>query len=132
MVAISAMRYPPKPSPTTQQRGPAILLLPPYLASDFFEPYFICFYATSAKDFICISASPCRNGGNCNPDPRKIMCTCPSGFSGAKCQSPVCASACLNGGSCSVNSQGRPQCTCPTGYSGSKCEVNRCSGMYSR
>lgn len=74
-------------------------------------------------------AAQCVNGGVCNLDISKPLCTCPVGFNGDRCQSTICPpNHCLNGGHCYVNSVKAPACSCPVGVSGVRCEVNRCSG----
>ena len=59
----------------------------------------------------------CYNGGSCVEG----NCNCPSGFTGANCQTAInpCATiTCYNGGTC-VNGV----CSCPPGYSGANCQT---------
>ncbi|XP_033110813.1 fibropellin-3-like isoform X1 [Anneissia japonica] len=77
----------------------------------------------------CTSA-PCLNGGACSVTSTGYSCSCPSGYTGTRCETVVttaCASApCLNGGTCSLTSFGY-SCTCPSGYTGTHCETSVCS-----
>ena len=66
-------------------------------------------------DFITInpalvSASPCKNGGVCNTDLKKSLCTCNKGYLGQTCDIPVCKSDSCIHGTCSVSSNNLPQC----------------------
>jgi glucose/arabinose dehydrogenase len=59
--------------------------------------------------------------------PAGATCTCPDGFSGARCEtallSTVCSEGwCLHGGDCRV-SNAVAVCTCPEGYTGTRCET---------
>ncbi|HEY3447421.1 MAG TPA: calcium-binding EGF-like domain-containing protein [Myxococcales bacterium] len=72
-------------------------------------------------------AAPCANGGTCKKiDDLTFECTCPTGFSGTKCETNIddCAAGpCQHGATCTdgVNDF---VCTCPMGYSGKTCDTN--------
>lgn len=84
----------------------------------------------------CRNTQLCKNGGSCQallPTPPSsqsptspltphFSCTCPSGFTGDRCQTHVedlCPpSFCSNGGRCYVQASGRPQCSCEPGWTG--------------
>ena len=50
------------------------------------------------------------------------VCTCPPGYTGNTCETPVCIDgvSCLNGGTCAVVNN-TINCTCASGYSGPSC-----------
>ncbi|XP_069779037.1 sushi, von Willebrand factor type A, EGF and pentraxin domain-containing protein 1 isoform X2 [Narcine bancroftii] len=62
---------------------------------------------------------PCWNGGVCD---RPNTCTCPDGWMGQLCETPICILPCLNGGLCSTPYQ----CDCPAGWTGSRCHRAVC------
>lgn len=84
----------------------------------------------------CRDTQLCKNGGSCQallptpPSSRSptspltphFSCTCPSGFTGDRCQThleELCPpSFCSNGGHCYVQASGRPQCSCEPGWTG--------------
>lgn len=69
------------------------------------------------------------NGGVCNTDVSKPLCTCPANYLGDNCQTAACpASHCLNGGTCYLSALGEPQCSCPSGVTGKRCDSTRCAG----
>lgn len=85
-----------------------------------------------------ICNSTCLNGGICvlNPN-QKSICSCPSYYTGAYCETPVelpdpCAvNPCLNGGKCSYKTGNNTiciTCECKEGYAGARCE-NRISKL---
>ncbi|KAJ2943623.1 hypothetical protein O0L34_g16734 [Tuta absoluta] len=55
----------------------------------------------------------------------KSECTCSPGYTGKRCEIPVCQNYCLQGECVPVN--GQPKCRCENGFSGSRCEINLCS-----
>ncbi|XP_072319417.1 slit homolog 1 protein-like [Eucyclogobius newberryi] len=76
----------------------------------------------------CVS-SPCLNQGQCRDDQtQNYSCSCPSGFMGKHCETPVdpCVSEpCTNGGACISDEQtGGFSCACAFGFHGAFCEVN--------
>ncbi|XP_043572153.1 sushi, von Willebrand factor type A, EGF and pentraxin domain-containing protein 1 isoform X1 [Chiloscyllium plagiosum] len=62
---------------------------------------------------------PCQNGGACE---RPNTCTCPEGWMGRLCETPICILPCLNGGLCLAPYK----CDCPTGWTGSRCQRAVC------
>uniref|UniRef100_A0A670YIW6 Slit guidance ligand 3 n=1 Tax=Pseudonaja textilis TaxID=8673 RepID=A0A670YIW6_PSETE len=77
----------------------------------------------------CLS-TPCKNNGTCNNDPVDFYrCTCPFGYKGRDCSTPIHAciqNPCQNGGTChpTDTNQDGFSCSCPTGFEGKKCELN--------
>jgi Notch-like protein len=72
------------------------------------------------------SPNPCDNGGTCNDGDATFSCTCPTGFTGDRCQTNIddCTSgSCENGGTC-VDGVNAFTCTCPTGFTGDRCQTN--------
>ncbi|CAL4099747.1 unnamed protein product, partial [Meganyctiphanes norvegica] len=63
---------------------------------------------------VCITV--CMNGGNCTAPNN---CTCPDGYTGDYCETPVCSPECMNGGSCTAPNN----CTCSDSYTGMHCET---------
>lgn len=39
-----------------------------------------------SKDLNECYSSPCENGGSCDGDPKRFICTCPKGFAGQNCE----------------------------------------------
>ncbi|XP_067839671.1 sushi, von Willebrand factor type A, EGF and pentraxin domain-containing protein 1 [Heptranchias perlo] len=62
---------------------------------------------------------PCQNGGVCG---RPNTCTCPEGWMGRLCETPICILPCLNGGVCIAPYE----CDCPSGWTGSRCHRAVC------
>nr|XP_044632247.1 neurogenic locus notch homolog protein 4 isoform X6 [Equus asinus] len=88
----------------------------------------------------CQDAQLCQNGGSCqallptlpgSPSPPSplapsFFCTCPSGFTGERCQAQLkdpCSSFCSKMGRCHIQESGRPQCSCLPGWTGEQCEL---------
>lgn len=104
----------------------------------------------------CRDTQLCKNGGSCqallptppsspspaSPPASSFSCTCPSGFTGERCQThleDLCPpSFCFNGGHCYVQASGRPRCSCEPGWTGKHPGVCRlapkeeCVGQSSR
>ncbi|XP_072032032.1 adhesion G-protein coupled receptor G4-like isoform X2 [Amphiura filiformis] len=58
----------------------------------------------------------CENDGTCT---RQNHCQCPTGYTGGRCETPICSHACVNRGRCiSPNI-----CECPSEYTGNQCEI---------
>ncbi|KAJ8399316.1 hypothetical protein AAFF_G00413540 [Aldrovandia affinis] len=82
-----------------------------------------------AKCNPCLS-NPCKNDGTCNNDPVDFYrCTCPYGFKGQDCDTPIHAcisNPCEHGGTCHLK-EGEENsfwCVCADGFEGEACEVN--------
>ncbi|PAA64635.1 hypothetical protein BOX15_Mlig028014g1 [Macrostomum lignano] len=76
--------------------------------------------------------SPCLNGATCSNVGGVASCTCPSGFTGSRCETDIdeCKavdSPCLNNATCE-NTIGSFRCKCSLGFTGERCEtdVNEC------
>jgi hypothetical protein len=72
------------------------------------------------------SPSPCQNGGTCANETSGYTCHCPTGYTGASCETVIdsCASSpCQNGASCTSQASGYT-CACPAGFGGTNCETN--------
>uniref|UniRef100_A0A0K2TMD2 EGF-like domain-containing protein n=1 Tax=Lepeophtheirus salmonis TaxID=72036 RepID=A0A0K2TMD2_LEPSM len=65
----------------------------------------------------------CKNGGELKTILLAMKCSCPSGYTGNKCENPVChPDGCANGGTCVEPDV----CACPGGYTGARCEKAFC------
>ncbi|XP_015205363.2 slit homolog 3 protein isoform X1 [Lepisosteus oculatus] len=77
----------------------------------------------------CLS-TPCQNNGTCVSDVTGFYrCTCPYGYKGQNCETPINAcisSPCASGGTCHLQPGREDQfsCACPPGFEGERCEVN--------
>ncbi|KAI4904567.1 hypothetical protein NFI96_019006 [Prochilodus magdalenae] len=72
---------------------------------------------------------PCQNGGTCQDGLNDYTCTCPPGYTGKNCSSPVnkCVhNPCHNGGTCHERDH-RYVCACIPGYGGRNCSCPPCS-----
>ncbi|EDO26333.1 predicted protein, partial [Nematostella vectensis] len=75
------------------------------------------------------SNCPCRNNGTCLIDESGGHCTCPVGYTGARCEtelttiSATCSytNPCKNGGTCSIVNADYT-CACRVGTTGRNCE----------
>ncbi|MBN3286704.1 SNED1 protein, partial [Polyodon spathula] len=89
---------------------------------------------------VCLNLRPCLNRGRCIDDcitgNPSYTCSCPSGYTGKRCQIDVneCSSQpCQNGGTC-IDGQNSFTCLCPSGYKGPVCEIemDECEGSLCR
>uniref|UniRef100_A0A8C2VC98 Neurogenic locus notch homolog protein 4 n=1 Tax=Chinchilla lanigera TaxID=34839 RepID=A0A8C2VC98_CHILA len=89
----------------------------------------------------CRDAQLCQNGGSCrallptppsspsapSPPTPSFFCTCPSGFTGERCQTqledPCPPFFCSKKGRCHLQAPGRPQCSCTPGWTGEQCQL---------
>ncbi|XP_033729348.1 fibropellin-1-like, partial [Pecten maximus] len=79
------------------------------------------------------ASGPCYNSGTCIDGVNSYTCTCPHGFTGARCDSllDLCSSSpCHNSGTC-VSLLGNYSCSCKWGWTGLNCEngVDDCLSM---
>ncbi|XP_058846070.1 sushi, nidogen and EGF-like domain-containing protein 1 isoform X3 [Acipenser ruthenus] len=86
---------------------------------------------------VCLNLRPCLNKGRCIDDcitgNPSYTCSCPSGYTGKRCQIDVneCSTyPCQNGGSC-IDGQNNFTCLCLPGFRGPLCgiDVNECSSQ---
>ena len=71
--------------------------------------------------------NPCQNGGVCSVNGSNILCHCPQGYSGQKCEQKTtkCSpNPCIHG-ICSLDKDNSPQCYCTPGYTGKFCGRNQ-------
>ncbi|KFB47027.1 AGAP007023-PA-like protein [Anopheles sinensis] len=71
----------------------------------------------------------CLNGGLCqSKSATERICQCDStGFTGARCEKPICSKDYCFQGECVVDQNRQPTCRCPAGYRGKRCEENSCN-----
>uniref|UniRef100_A0A1I8FHT9 Delta-like protein n=1 Tax=Macrostomum lignano TaxID=282301 RepID=A0A1I8FHT9_9PLAT len=81
--------------------------------------------------------SPCLNGATCSNVGGVASCSCPSGFTGSRCETDIdeCKavdSPCLNNATCE-NTIGSFHCKCSLSFTGDRCEtdVNECESKTS-
>lgn len=70
---------------------------------------------------------PCQHGGHCSLAENTIVCACPAGYTGRRCEmlvtpDPCMSLSCMNGGTCGIRND-LIECVCPTGYTGPRCET---------
>ncbi|XP_053321831.1 sushi, von Willebrand factor type A, EGF and pentraxin domain-containing protein 1 [Spea bombifrons] len=88
-------------------------------------------YKVASQVFNECLLKPCQNGGTCKQVGTGYICTCPKGYTGAKCDIDIdeChGTPCKNNGIC-FDQIGEYKCKCLSGYTGPQCEenVNECS-----
>uniref|UniRef100_A0A914CDN1 EGF-like domain-containing protein n=1 Tax=Acrobeloides nanus TaxID=290746 RepID=A0A914CDN1_9BILA len=77
-------------------------------------------------------STTCLNDGVC--DKQRLVCVCPPGITGSRCENNPCKHACLNNGTCLLRYSAATHetsviCNCPLEYSGPRCEKYRCMGL---
>ncbi|MGH0171679.1 UNVERIFIED_CONTAM: hypothetical protein FKN15_007094 [Acipenser sinensis] len=84
---------------------------------------------------VCLNLRPCLNKGRCIDDcitgNPSYTCSCPSGYTGKRCQIDVnecSAYPCQNGGSC-IDGQNNFTCLCLPGFRGPLCGIGMHSSM---
>ncbi|EDO42097.1 predicted protein, partial [Nematostella vectensis] len=73
------------------------------------------------------AGNPCANGGTCIDGKNSFTCTCPSGYTGSKCETDIddCASGpCQNGATCN-DGVNKYTCSCIPGFTGTNCETGK-------
>ncbi|XP_047110481.1 protein cueball [Schistocerca piceifrons] len=74
--------------------------------------------------------SYCLNDGivSANNENSVPACKCPVGYTGARCELPLCHNYCVHG-TCSAEAYtGWPKCLCMAGFGGDRCETDLCNG----
>ncbi|XP_062521996.1 sushi, nidogen and EGF-like domain-containing protein 1 [Corticium candelabrum] len=79
----------------------------------------------------------CKNGGTCMKTSINLTCSCPTQYTGVRCELKLlgepCASGtvfCKNGGTCITNYDSiKHVCKCAYGYGGARCEQSYCNCM---
>ena len=85
------------------------------------RPYFVCNRYFSPLFSIAVCQLPCRNGGVCS---QPNTCACAKGWSGKRCNTPVCPRRCKNRGRCIFNpAVGASSCACVGPWRGDDCSM---------
>lgn len=77
-------------------------------------------FVTCDADGHVASVVSCQNGGTCTAPGE---CSCPTGWTGASCDTPICSPSCQHGGTCTAPGA----CACPSGWSGATCDTPECT-----
>uniref|UniRef100_A0A182N2X3 Protein cueball n=1 Tax=Anopheles dirus TaxID=7168 RepID=A0A182N2X3_9DIPT len=80
-------------------------------------------------DGFCLNGGRCRFDGNgSTTDANDRSCACDrTGYSGTRCENPICGSDYCYNGECYVEDGKRPKCRCKAGYRGERCEEYSCN-----
>ncbi|XP_065195245.1 uncharacterized protein LOC135826568 [Sycon ciliatum] len=84
---------------------------------------------TSESSSPCIP-SPCLNNSTCVAIDNRLMCVCPEGFHGDRCQKKIAKCRCNDVGACQ-DEYTHESCSCPPGLTGTLCEtrMSPCSSL---
>ena len=98
-------------------------------------PTYTCQCATGYEGGWCelesCLPSTCKNGGRCTGAARRLLCRCPQGWKGSRCQmadNQCLSHPCKNGAQCR-NGENGYTCVCRKGFSGKDCAVNLTPGL---
>ncbi|XP_308749.5 protein cueball isoform X2 [Anopheles gambiae] len=83
-------------------------------------------------DGFCLNGGRCQfsngTGGRTVEEMGDRTCLCEStGYSGARCENPICGTDYCYNGECYVEDGKRPKCRCKAGYRGERCEEYSCN-----
>nr|XP_012599907.2 protein crumbs homolog 1 [Microcebus murinus] len=82
--------------------------------------------ATGCLRLNACSSSPCLHGGDCEDAYSSYHCSCPLGWSGARCELRVDGcfpNPCIHGNCSAAGAAAAYLCRCEPGYAGANCEV---------